>query len=190
MRSTLALSAVVLVLFCANAHAVNKCIIDGKVTYQEAACPSAAVATKVETNNRPMDPANETFEQRMERLKRTPPPAPMSIPNLSAKPSPAPVDYRAQNEAKLEAALKESDEKLAKAKAACGGNLPEGPTVGMSEQNFRNCTVVGVLVAPDSVNVTETAAGVSKQFVYLNSAHIAGFKFLYTRNGKVTTIQR
>lgn len=184
---------------CGAVYAANKCMVDGKATYQDSPCPTNAVASKLQTHNRPMDPANESFEQRMERLTRPGansqlPANQRTVPRTPAAdlftPSQPPQSAKKSVEERLADEMKKSDEKLAVAKAACGGSLPTGPSVGMTEKQFRSCTVVGVLVAPDSVNVTETASGVTKQYVFSNSFGAAGFKFLYTANGVVTAIQR
>ena len=182
---------------CGIGYAANKCMIDGKVTYQDLPCPTNSVASKVETHNMPIDRANESFEQRVERLTRPtenrklPPTPPFIFPKIPvAEPFGTPQPAQKSIQEKIADKMKKSDEKLAAAKVACGGNLPTEPSIGMTEKNFHNCTVVGVLVTPDSVNVTETAAGVTKQFVYSNSSVAAGFRFLYTRNGVITAIQR
>lgn len=57
----------------------------------------------------------------------------------------------------------------------------------MAESDVWRCTVFGIVAKPDDVNTTETAAGVSKQFVYRSYSTI---KYLYVRNGVVTGIQR
>lgn len=186
---------------CGMGYAANKCMIDGKATYQDSPCPTNAVASKVQTHNRPMDPANETVEQKIDRLMRPngnsqlPSSPPRTVPwtpaaDPAVAPSKPPEHARKSVEERIAAEMKKSDDTLAAAKAACGGTLPTGPSIGMTEKNFRSCTVVGVLVAPDSINVTETASGVSKQFVYSSNFGAAGFKFLYTRNGVITAIQR
>jgi hypothetical protein len=73
------------------------------------------------------------------------------------------------------------------ARSACGGTLPDLPTIGMTEGTFKRCTMLGVLVAPETVNETETAAGVSKQYVFKKDI---GIHYLYFRNGVITAIQK
>ncbi|CAN7577088.1 hypothetical protein LJR039_004101 [Pseudorhodoferax sp. LjRoot39] len=187
------------------AHGANKCVIDGRTTYQEAPCPSNAASSVVATPTGPMDPSRETTNQLIERWKKQAneiqagqrkldaaqkavQPAPLQSP---APPGKSEAERRAEIDAKIAEGMRKSDEQLAKAKAACGGSeLPTAPSIGMPEQRFRSCTVIGLLVEPDAVNVTETAAGTTKQFVYLRSIATTGFKFVYTRNGVVDAIQR
>ena len=73
------------------------------------------------------------------------------------------------------------------ARTACGGTLPDFPTIGMTEGTFKRCTVLGAIVAAESVNETETAAGVTKQYVYKKDV---GVRYVYLRNGVITAIQR
>lgn len=73
------------------------------------------------------------------------------------------------------------------AQKECGAAFKEYPTIGMTEAQFKKCTEFGIRVKPTTVNETETAAGVSKQYVYSADWEI---RYLYVRKGVVTAIQR
>lgn len=71
------------------------------------------------------------------------------------------------------------------AKAACGGGgLPVLPEVGWSEARFLQCSRLGV-VGTYTVNETQVAGGVGRQYVFRNSD-----TYVYTNNGQVTGVQR
>ena len=88
----------------------------------------------------------------------------------------------------VKAAMQKNEEALAAARARCKNGLLEDPVIGMPEDQFRNCTQFGVLTPYSDLNQTETAAGVSKQYVY--SSRVGGIRYVYTRNGVVSAIQR
>ncbi len=94
-------------------------------------------------------------------------------------------DKRAQAERDRE--LRQYAEDEAEKKATCQGKLYETPTIGMAEKAFLLCTVTGRGRA-SAVNQTQTAAGVTKQYVY-RSEYSSGPKYVYTRNGVVAAIQ-
>ena len=64
-------------------------------------------------------------------------------------------------------------------------DLPRRPQIGWSEEKFLQCSRIGVVSTPDAINVTETARGTSKQYVYrfMNT-------YVYTTNGVVTAVQK
>lgn len=152
------------------AWAINKCTgSDGKTVFQDAPCQKSGITVA------------EDLEQKkaMQREKQTAAP--------SGKKSDSSISDDVQRQ--VQAAMRSSDEALAAARARCKNGVPEYPTVGMSEADFKGCTQFGVLFPHKDFNQTETAAGVSKQFVY-SGVGSAGIRFVYTRNGVVTAIQR
>ena len=64
-------------------------------------------------------------------------------------------------------------------------DLPRRPQIGWSEEKFLKCSRIGVVTAADAINVTETARGTSKQYVY-RDANV----YVYTTNGVVTAVQK
>lgn len=67
---------------------------------------------------------------------------------------------------------------------ACGPGADMQPAVGMTEAEFL-CTRSGI-VSVGKINETETAAGVSKQYVLKSGAT----RYVYVTNGLVTAVQR
>jgi hypothetical protein len=157
-------------LTAAPAWAANKCTSpDGKVLFQDAPCPGTGITVAEDLERKKAQQAEKDAA-------------------LAARKK---EESQAQQEARrrAEESAKQSNAGLVAAQKSCKNGVPEYPTVGMSEANFRGCTQFGVLFPPTDINTTETAAGVLKQFTYsadLNS----GIRFVYTRNGVVSAIQR
>lgn len=77
------------------------------------------------------------------------------------------------------------DDRIKSAAEKCGfAKLPEYPEIGWSEERFLSCSVAA-LYGGIKINSTETAFGVSKQYVLSNYK-----AYVYVRGGKVVTIQR
>lgn len=165
-------------LFCAAlfamapAWAVNKCKgPNGSVIFQQAACADSGITV-----------AEDIEKRKAQQLDKKP-----AVATPTGTPTGAgalPPDIQK----KLQAARQESDDVLATARASCTREVIEYPVIGMTEADFKNCTQFGLLVQPDKINETETAAGVSKQYVYRRD--YSGIRFLYVRNGRVSAIQR
>lgn len=169
----------VLLSHCIAGWAINKCIDSGgNVSYQEQACKNdAKTASYGDPTSVPISkPSGGVFHV----------PSPVYV----SKDVYTPPVQKSDIAIKMEAAMKASDEKIAEAKLKCGGKLPTYPSIGMSESDFLQCTVIGTLTKP-IVNTTETAAGILKQYV-LGDYGISGVdpKYVYVTNGKVTAIQR
>lgn len=159
-----------MLLSAAPAWAINKCTgPDGKTVFQDAPCQKSGITVA------------EDIEQKkaLQREKQAAAPSGKKTDNSISE------DVQRQ----VQAAMRSSDEALTAARARCKNGVPEYPSVGMSEADFRGCTQFGVLFPHKDLNQTETAAGVSKQFVY-SGVGSAGIRFVYTRNGVVTAIQR
>lgn len=72
-------------------------------------------------------------------------------------------------------------------KKDCGVvDLPEGPAVGMAEKRMLACTWLGRAGTLQVVNTTEVVGAVIKQY----AGSMGGIKYVYTRNGVVTGVQR
>lgn len=75
---------------------------------------------------------------------------------------------------------------LQKARQICAmQEIPYFPAIGWDEARFLNCSGVALIQGPDAVNLTESAGGTSKQFVFRYDR-----AYVYTRNGVVTTVQK
>ena len=72
----------------------------------------------------------------------------------------------------------------------CGGKpVVDYPEVGMTESHFLNCTSVGRSKFW-TVNETQTSNGISRQYVITTNYYVHIVKYIYTRNGMVTGLQR
>jgi type IV secretory pathway VirB10-like protein len=145
-------------LACPSAGAVNKCLVDGQVTYQDAACLEAreTVAQGIERKQRIGD-----FHRRLDKMQargvglvqRAPPPPSPPRPEDKApsvlghgRESPA---QRAAIMARLTAQTLEKNERSRQALVEqlnavnefCDGKLVDLPVVGMRDETFRNCTL-------------------------------------------------
>lgn len=157
-------------LLGAPAWAINNCTgADGKAVFQDAPCAKSGITVA------------EDLERKREqqREKDAAPATRKKADNTTTE----------DVQRRLHAATKKSDEALAAARARCKNGVPEYPVIGMSEADFRGCTQFGVLFQHKDMNQTETTAGISKQYVYSGSES-AGIRFVYTRDGVVTAIQR
>lgn len=151
------------------AWAINKCKTpEGKTVFQDAPCAGGGITVA------------EDLEKKKEQQKKVAAPAESTKPISSIS---------EDVERRLREAQQKSDDALKTAHARCTNGVPEYPKVGMTEFEFRNCTQHGLLVEHSDVNQTETAAGISKQYVYSGTRNI-GIRYVYIRNGVVTAIQR
>lgn len=172
-----ALCAIALV-FSVPAWSLNKCAAaDGRVVFQDAPCPNSGVTV-----------AEDIVHKKEQREKGAALAARKNEAVIATEKKSAPL-ISEEIERRLQAAQQKSDEALKTAHARCTNGVPEYPKVGMTEFEFRNCTQHGLLVEHSDVNQTETAAGISKQYVYSGTRNI-GIRYVYTRNGVVTAIQR
>jgi len=146
----------------AQAQGVNKCVVDGKVLYQDAPC-----IEQRETVGQRIDQAkrNEALHRQLDRLQAlgygmvqrqpSPAPAPPSAAPASERFVPEPRSHAAREarEARITAELQERSERknaesaaaltriLDQNQQACGGKLIDYPALGMSDETFRNCTI-------------------------------------------------
>lgn len=148
-------------LSASPAWAINKCVQDGRVVYQEAACPGSGEIV-----------GNEVARREAEARQRK-----------------AETEQRAvaqENMARISERW-EQDRKLQREKV-CKGKFYDEPVVGMTEDVVQNCTRFWENYGAGArVNETETAAGISRQYVFNLRNNI---RYLYTTRGIVTAIQR
>lgn len=85
--------------------------------------------------------------------------------------------------------IKQNQANLDSIKAVTKKCAPSGfvdePVIGITEDRFRNCTFVAEHIS--KINETQTANTTSRQYVIKDNI---GIKYVYTRNGMVTSIQR
>ncbi len=86
--------------------------------------------------------------------------------------------------AALPAGEQSLNDRIKSAAQQCGvANLPEYPAIGWAEDRFLSCSVVGLSEIP-KINTTETAAGISKQYVFRYYK-----TYVYVRGGLVIAVQ-
>lgn len=171
------------------AHAINKCTgPDGQISYQEVPCTGAGITVEVDSDRKKA--AQQKLDAEAATRKQAKVDADAARKQAMADAEVARKSAAAEKLQKmLQTATLSNEEALAKAREKCKRELPEFPVVGMTESNFLGCTVFGVLARPDKVNETENAAGITRQYIYVKSGS-PEIRYLYTRNGLVTTIQR
>ena len=95
---------------------------------------------------------------------------------------------REKMRADLQHSERRRQQRLKAAGVDCPAEMPFEPAVGMKEVAFLDCTHLGRL-GHESVNETKTAAGTLRQYVF-KPDHASSVRYVYTRNGEVTAIQR
>lgn len=96
------------------------------------------------------------------------------------------LEFKKRQQEKEAAAQQRAADETARLKLCGGKPVVDYPEVGMTESHFLNCTGIGIFRAWKSINQTETTSGVQRQYVIGS----LGLKYVYTRNGMVTGLQR
>ena len=143
----------------AQAGQFNKCSIDGKIAYQDTPCPAEreTVAQGIERkkNIRELERKLDQLQAQGKGMVQRPPPKPVEAPpepdNNRFVPQPRgsreaiAARISAQHAARTERTNAESAAALTNildtAKANCGGKLEQYPSVVMSDEYFRKCTL-------------------------------------------------
>lgn len=163
-------------LMAAPAWAVNKCVgPNGQTIFQDAPCPGWGVTVAEDVAHKQAAAAQKRANEEKAAAAR------------KANEDNEREARRSEIHKKVHAAMEANDAVISKARAACSGGFADYPVIGMSEHSFQNCTTWGLLTRPDRVNQTETALGISKQFVYPAGREI---RYLYVNDGRVSAIQR
>lgn len=131
-------------LWPAEAQAVNKCVVGGKVTYQDAPCTEEreTVADGIARKQR-----DDVLHRKLDRLAaqghgmvQRRPVAPR-VGDEQARQHRAGTTLQEQTQRKNAESAAALTRILDDAKQACGGKLIDYPSVGMSDESFRNCTM-------------------------------------------------
>ena len=94
-------------------------------------------------------------------------------------------EFQMRNEERIKQNQANLDSIKAVNKECAPSGFVDEPVIGITEDRFRNCTFVAKHIS--KINVTETANTISRQYVIKDNV---GIKYVYTRNGMVTSIQR
>ena len=155
------LSCALVLAFQANADGINKCVVDGKVVYQDAPCKivGETIAQAFEIKER-----NEVRHKLLDRLQaqgygmvQRPSPRPVKRPPKKEGEYfiPQPRSYAAEMARQEEISAKIQEETLRKnaesaakltqrfndINQACSGKLVDYPVLGMTEAVFIKCTI-------------------------------------------------
>ena len=163
-RKCLKVLTLVALLAAAPAWAVNKCNVGGQVVYQQAPCAGNGETVGAELQRR------ESARQAEENQRA----------KLAADRREVDTRLTAMREAKRQ-------ERLKAAGVSCPAEML-APAVGMKEVVFLECTELGSR-GPNRLNETETAAGVSRQYVF-ELGRGTERQYIYVRGGVITAIQR
>lgn len=151
----------------AKAPSVNRCTVDGQQVFQQAPCAGSLPRVGDEIRERAAAADRENARMLRERTEL--------IENERRR-------LTSEEETKRRALDKEKEAKEeALFQQHCGGQYLD-LKIGMTEEQVRHCTEWRY---PKSVNITKTAAGVQKQYVFDRF----GPSYLYFRNGILTAIQ-
>lgn len=190
----------------ADAQAINRCAVDGKVLFQDAPCQE-----QHETVAQGMERAkhNELLHRKLDRLQaqgygmvqrrpHAPPPEPLRA-RESDKFVLQPRSYAARqaDENRIDAELQEQTERknaesaaaltriLDENKQACGGKLLDYPEIGMSDETFRNCTIQARFGSMTQVVVSEDGDVPLRLYVFPTQRA----RRIYSIGGVITAIK-
>ena len=96
------------------------------------------------------------------------------------------LEFKKRKQEQEASAQQRAAEDAARLKLCGGKPVVETPEVGMTESHFLNCTAIGIFRVWKTINQTETASGVQRQYVFDR----LDVKYVYTRNGMVSGLQR
>lgn len=185
-------------------HALNKCSVNGEVVFQDRPCPGAG-----ETVGQALDRQAhyQALERRLDQLQaqgaglvQRAPPRPASKPQAGGGDRlwPQSWDERQAQRRIEDARIQEQTEHHNAVSAArltqmgqqmqqaCGvDKLPEVPTVGMSDEAFRHCTLLARLGGVTQVVVSEDA-GVPLRLYVFPSGKV---RRVYSIGGVVTAVK-
>ena len=199
------LSCATILAFHANADGIKKCVVDGKVIYQDA--PRKFIGEMVGQTFEKKE-SYEAFHRQLDRLQAqgyglVPRPAPHPVKRLRPKQSeyfvPNPQGYAsvmAEREAFAAKVHAETLEKNAKSTAlltqrldeinkACGGKLVNYPTVGMTEDTFTRCTIHAKTSWASQIVVSKDGNTPLKLYVFARSS----MSRVYIIGGVITRIK-
>jgi type IV secretory pathway VirB10-like protein len=201
--TALILAAACLAPLAGQAREFNKCVIDGKVAYQDTPCPAALETVgqeirrkqRVKEMERKLDLLQAQGKGMIQRPAPKPPePPPPSEPEPFVARSRASREAQqaqisARHQARSERTNAESAARMTRdfdeMKAACGGQLPQFPTVGMSDETFRNCTIHARMGGVTQIVVSEDGNIPLRLYIFPSEKASR----VYAVGGVITTIK-
>lgn len=198
----------VLLLASAQAGAVNKCTVDGKPVYQEEPCAPEGESMAQELKRKAR---YGELERKLDWLQAqgyglVQPRLPSGPPSNGLRPGaePYPAMPKGRDRVALDewhkaiaARIREDSERknaesaatltnmLDTQKERCGGKLPELPTVGMSDEVFRTCTIKARFGGAMQIVVSQDGTVPLRLYVFPN----APASRVYSIGGIVTAVK-
>ena len=185
------------------AAAINKCLVDGKPVFQDAPCEEQRETV---AQGREREKRIEAYHRELDQLARQgvglhreTPPAPQPAPKrdegdgmFHAK---SRAQIRAEQHAALERQREESERKNAESAARltrmvddmaerCGGDVKQPPRVGMTDAQFRECTLHARFGGVRQVVAVERDGKQLRLYLFSNEPHR-----VYSVDGAVTAIR-
>ncbi len=159
MKALVVMAGLVGSMACGSVWAINKCTgADGRVVYQATACPGSGDIVGNEIAHREAERKATAQREQHEQ-------------EASRR---AWAQHRLNEQTRLQ---------------SCKGQIHDVPFVGMTVHAMENCTRFWERYGAGArVNETETAFGISRQYVF--NLRDNNIRYLYTANGIVTAIQR
>jgi hypothetical protein len=187
----------------AQAREFNKCIIDGKVAYQDTPCPAELETVaqglqrkaRIKELERKLDQLQGQGKGMIQRQAPKPaePPPERESEHFVAQPRGSREERAAQISAQhQERTMRTNAESAAAltrvldtAKDACGGKLEQYPTVGMSDEFFRKCTTHARFGGVTQIVVSEDGNVPLRLYVFPSEQA----RRVYSIGGVITTIK-
>ena len=202
------MSCCLLMFVGAEASAINKCTVDGKPVYQEEPCASQgeSMAQEMKRKARTVELERKLDWMQAQGYGLVQPRLPSAPPSNGLRPGaePYPEMPKGRDRIALDewhkaiaARIREDSERknaesaatltsmLDQQKEKCGGTLPEVPTVGMSDEVFRNCTIKARFGGATQVVVSQDGMVPLRLYVFPN----APASRVYSIGGIVTAVK-
>ena len=202
MRYMLRALALFAVLVAAPAFAIDKCVLDGKTVYQDAPCEGERETVaqgrkrqeRVEAYHRELDQLASQGHG-LQRQAVSPPPPPQGKPEPEMFQPKSRAQVRAEQRAAMGRHQEETERRNAESAAGltrmlddmarkCGGDPRQAPRVGMSDAEFRNCTIHARFGSVKQVVAVERDRLPLRLYIFTNAP-----RRVYSVDGVVTAIR-
>lgn len=203
MRNLLRSFAFLAMLAAVPAFAINKCVVDGKTVYQDAQCEEKRETVaqdrerqkRLEAYHRELDQLASRGHGLQRREAPPPPPTPPARPEPEMFQPKSRAQVRGEQAAALARHREESERGNAESAARltrmlddmaekCRANPTQVPRVGMSDAEFRNCTVHARFGGVKQVVAVERDRIPLRLYILTNEPHR-----VYSVDGVVTAIR-
>lgn len=194
--------ALLLLLAAVPAFAINKCVVDGKSVYQDTPCEEQRETVaqgrerqkRVEGYHRELDELARQGHG-MHRQEASAPPEPKAAPEPEMFKPKSRAAVRAEQRAAMERHQEESERRNAESAAGltrmlddmaekCKGDPRQAPRLGMSDAQFRECTIHARFGGVKQVVAVERDGVPLRLYIFTNEP-----RRVYSVDGVVTAIR-